>query len=284
MKKILGLCVLFASLLPLAGCGSTSASGETKVEKITVAASEIPHAEILSNAVKPLLEKKGYQLEVTVLDWTLQNDAVKNSDYDANYFQHSPYLYSYDSGKSDYDSSYTYQSVFPVVAVHFEPLRIYPGKSSAADFAAKKTTATYEICNDVSNEIRALDLLKACGVISDYQLDEKGNPINLPSNITPIAEDLLAASRTDYDYAVLPTNTALTANLSGDSSLPSEGDDVADLRANVLAGNVSKYRSDTDYKARIDALADALLDKSVDTYIQSKYQGVIKTYQKDLRK
>lgn len=278
MKKTLLLLTNIFLLGSLVSCGTKDTS-----KTITVCASEIPHAEILKNAVEPLLEKEGYELKVTILDWTLQNDAVKNLDYDANYFQHRPYLEQYDSGSSDYVSNYTYKNVFPVATVHFEPLRIYSGKKSASEFEKIKKTATYEICNDTSNEIRALDLLVNAGVIDSYETDNNGNPINLPSNITPIAEDLLAASKDDYDYAVLPTNTALTAKISADSSLPSESDEVADLRANVVAANVNEYKVNETYKNKIDVLTTALLSSEVASFIETNYSGVIQVVQKDLR-
>ncbi len=276
MKKLSTLLLL--SSFFLAGCGSSDSS-----KTITIAASEIPHAEILNEAVKPLLKEKGYGLEVTILDWTLQNDGVYNNDYDANYFQHRPYLQQYDSSSSTYSEDYVYTKVFPVATVHFEPLRIYAGKKSASEFESSKKSATYEICSDVSNEIRALDLLVSSGVIASYQTDENGNPINLPSNIRAIDENMLVASLQDYDYAVLPTNSALTGHLNGDPSLPVESDSVKDLRANVVAANVSKYKSDSVYKTKIDVLADCLLSSEVDSYIQTKYSGVISTAQKDLR-
>ncbi len=277
MKKFVAI-LAFTTILSLGGCSSSSD------KTITIAASEIPHAEILNEAVKPLLEAKGYNLKVTVLDWTLQNDGVYSGDYDANYFQHRPYLEQYDSGSTTYSETYTYTKVFPVATVHFEPLRIYAGKKKASEFEANKTTATYEICNDVSNEIRALDLLVSAGVISSYETDKDGNPINLPNNIVPISESLLVSSLSDYDYAVLPTNSALTGNLAADSSLPTETDAVKDLRANVVAANVKKYNDDSTYKTKIDVLTDCLLDSTVNTYIQTKYSGVIITAQKDLRK
>ncbi len=275
MKKTTALLLFFPLLL--SGCG------ESESKTITIAASEIPHAEILNEAVKPLLQEKGYSLKVTILDWTLQNDGVYNGDYDANYFQHRPYLQQYDSGSAAYAEDYAYTKVFPLASVHFEPLRIYAGKRNAEDFSSSKTSATYEICNDVSNEIRALDLLVENGVISSYEVDKEGNPINLPNNIIPIEESLLVASLQDYDYAVLPTNSALTGHLSADPSLPVESDEVKELRANVVAGNVAKYQSDSIYKTKIDALADCLLSSEVDDYIQAKYSGVISSAQKDLR-
>lgn len=59
---------------------------------ITVAASATPHAEILEQA-KPLLKEQGWDLEVTVFDDYVQpNLVVESGDFDANYFQHIPYL------------------------------------------------------------------------------------------------------------------------------------------------------------------------------------------------
>lgn len=267
------------SLLSLASCGGSDTS-----KVINVCASEIPHAEILTSAVKPLLAKSGYTLNVTILDWTIQNSEVEALTYDANYFQHRPYLQQYDGGSVNYDPNYTYKKIFPVASVHFEPLRIFAGKKTAAEFEIAKKSATYEICSDVSNEIRALDLLVKSGVIDSYETDKDGNPINLPSNITLIDENLLVSSMNDYDYAVLPTNSALTGHLKADNSLPVESDEVKDMRANVLAANVSKYSTDSVYKAKIDVLADAILSSDVASFITSNYQGVISVAQKDLRK
>lgn len=270
-----------ALLLPLlAVAGSLAACNpSTNYTVIRIAASTTPHAEILNGVVKGLVEEKGYTIEVTDLDWTLQNDAVYNGDYDANYFQHRPYLQGYDSGDEsiEYKEDYTYTKVFPVAGVHFEPLRIYPGKSTAAEFESKKTTATYCICNDTTNATRALDLLVNAGVIASYDID------NLPSNITPVAENLLASAIADYDYGVLPTNTALTGKIAADTSLPVESDSVKELRANVVAASVNRYKTDTDYKAKIDVLTDALLNDKVAEFIATTYSNVVADARADYR-
>lgn len=93
---------------------------------------------------------------------------------------------------------------------------------------------------------------------------------------------MLSANLEDYDYAALPCNTALTANLTADDTLPVEDSSVAELRANVIAANVESYKKDEAYKAKIDALTEAILDKSVASYIKSTWNGVIATYQKSL--
>ena len=253
MKK--ALITLFAALVASASLASCSNSSD---KTISIAASEIPHSKILNEAVKPILKEKGYDLKVTVLDWTLQNDAVANNEYDGNYFQHRPYLQKYADNAN-------YEKVEPIFAVHFEPLRIYRGK--AASDATPTKDSTFEICADVSNEIRALDLLVNAGLLDSYEVDDSGTPKNLPSNITLIDENLLASSLTDYDFGVLPL----------------EADTVADKNANVLAVNTTKYTNDSAYKAKIDALADALLTDTVKDYINKTWNNVIEPYQKDLR-
>lgn len=88
--------------------------------KISVCASDVPHAEVLNGCVKDLLKKQGYDLEVKILDWTIQNDVVSKGDYDANYFQHVPYL-------SEYKGTV---KLFASCKVHYEPLGIYFGKAT----------------------------------------------------------------------------------------------------------------------------------------------------------
>lgn len=276
MKKSLlfALPILCFAVGGLASCGGDSAT------TITVAASESPHAEILNGVVADLVKEQGYTLNVTVLDWTIQNEGVYSGDYDANYFQHRPYLQQYDANDDtlEFSESYVYTKVFPVAAVHFEPLRIYPGKSEAADFESKKTTATYCICADSSNAARALTLLAENGIIdSSVTLD------TLPSNIRAVPEENLASLLPDYDYGVLPANTALTGKISADPDLPVESNDVRDLRANVVAASVSRYANDSTYKTKIDVLANALLDDKVASFIASNYNNVVADARKDYR-
>lgn len=275
MKKIkLGV----ISCLVLFGASLVSCN-ESNSKTIKVCASELPHASILNNVVKGLVEKEGYNLDVTILDWTIQNDSVKNGDYDANYFQHIPYLVGYANNANQ-------EVLFATAKVHYEPLRIYAGKASKD---LKDANATFEICNDVSNATRALDLLVANGIIDTYKKDSDGNADleNLPANIYPISENLLVSSLPDYDYGLLPCNTAMTGNIDATSdknkNLPSEDKSLADAKANVIAASTEKYKNDSEYKTKVDILTDAILSSDVKNYIDSTWKGVVLTYQKDLR-
>ncbi len=121
MKKLLAVVLTGAFVVSaLAGCGK-STSADDKV--IKVAASATPHAEILEQA-KPLLEAKGYDLQVTVFDDYVQpNEVVESGDFDANYFQHIPYLESFNEEKGTH--------LVNAGGIHYEPFGIYPGTKAS---------------------------------------------------------------------------------------------------------------------------------------------------------
>jgi D-methionine transport system substrate-binding protein len=266
MKKRF-LCLVAVLVLCLSVC-LTSCNKDKKT--IYVCASELPHADILENAVAPILEEQGYTLKVTVLDWTIQNDSVASGDYDANYFQHVPYLELY-TGEV---------KLFATTKVHYEPLGIYKGKATGALSEGR----TFAICNDESNALRALELLQSKGVIENLPVDEEGKLTITGSNwtssngvtVTLIAEELLVASMADYDFVCHPCNTALTGNVSGSLQVAKEDDaELVAGKANVLAARVEDYQNDEVYKAKIDALTDALLSKAVSDYVNEKWGGAI---------
>ena len=184
MKKRI-LCLVAVLVLCLT-VGLTSCNKEDKT--IYVCASELPHADILENAVAPILKEKGYTLKVTVLDWTIQNDSVANKDYDANYFQHIPYLETYTGAVK----------LFASAKVHYEPLGIYKGKESTD---LETGLISVAICNDESNAIRALELLAAKGFINgDLPISEDGKLTF--TYITKDDEEKVGAGTNDHDGIV----------------------------------------------------------------------------------
>jgi D-methionine transport system substrate-binding protein len=267
MKKLV-LSFITILVLVFSLCFTTGCQDNSKV--INVCASELPHADILENAVAPILKEKGYTLKVTVLDWTIQNDSVANKDYDANYFQHVPYLELFEGDVK----------LFAAAKVHYEPLGIYQGKSTGALATGK----TFAICNDESNALRALELLKAKGVIENLPVDAEGKLTITGSNwtsdngvtVTLIAEELLVASMADYDFVCLPCNTALTGNVDTTKQVAKEDDpELVAGKANIIAARVDDYKNDETYKAKIDVLTDAVLSKAVADYVNEKWGGAI---------
>ena len=122
MKKLVAA-VLTGVLV--AGTLSTGVYAKDDDKTITVAASATPHAEILEEA-KPILEKEGYDLEVTVFDdYVRPNEVVESGEFDANYFQHKPYLDNFNEEKGTH--------LVSVGAIHVEPMALYGGKQTNLD-------------------------------------------------------------------------------------------------------------------------------------------------------
>ena len=92
---------------------------------ITVAASATPHAEILEQA-KEILAEQGWDLQVTVFDdYVLPNEVVESGEFDANYFQHIPYLEDFNATKGTH--------LVNAGGIHYEPFGIYPGTRKTLD-------------------------------------------------------------------------------------------------------------------------------------------------------
>ena len=121
MKKGLKLLLSAAFALSIAGCANGSSNDD---KTIKIGATAIPHAEILNDVVKDELEKEGYTLEVTEFtDYVTPNTSLEDGDLDANYFQHKPYLDSFN------DQNGT--KLVSAGAIHYEPFGIYPGTKSS---------------------------------------------------------------------------------------------------------------------------------------------------------
>ena len=200
----------------------------------------------------------------------MQNDGVENKDYDANYFQHVPYLETYD-GKT---------KLFAACKVHYEPLGIYRGKATGSLTDGK----SFEICNDVSNAIRAFQLLQAKGVLTEIPVNEEGTELTFTGStwtsengvkVTLIAEELLVSSLPDYDFACLPCNTAITGNVKNEQVAKEDDPAQVALKANIIAARLDDYNNNEKYRAKIDALVDAILSQEVADYVKTKYNGAI---------
>jgi D-methionine transport system substrate-binding protein len=266
MKKALSILLATVLTVGLAGCGAkqpaplSSTPAETKAPKvIKVGATPVPHMEILE-VVKPLLEKKGYKLEVTEFtDYVQPNLAVNDGQLDANFFQHVPYLQNMVKEKNlalDY-----------TVKVHLEPMSVYSKKIKA--LSELKDGASVAVPNDATNEARALRVLETAGLIKLKSgdlvtiLDITENTKNLKFKELEAAQ--LPRTLDDVDAAVINGNYALEAKLSPKDALATEAKDSP--FANVLA--VKKADKDKD---SIKALSEALTSPEVKKFIEDKYK------------
>lgn len=283
MKKIniFLSCITILSSSLLASCDNANT--------ITVCASELPHAKILNEAVAPILKEKGYDLEVTVLDWTIQNSSVANDEYDANYFQHIPYLNS-----ENFEGE---KELVAVAKVHYEKLCLY-----ASDKDQNKQLdngETIEIVNDVTNIERALLLLNSYNILtindSCYENNtftfDTTNPNScvtfLPGyedcKLTCILESNLCVSLSDYNFGIIPGNTALTGLGEDYASrivfAEKATQETISQRANVIA--VKKSNINTE---KTKALVEACKDERVEQYILTTFGESVLYYYEDLTK
>ncbi len=97
-----------------------------KGKTITIAATPVPHVEVLKIAAE-ILAEKGITLDVKeVTDYVTPNEFVENGDVFANYFAHQPYQDSFNAGNGTH--------LVTIAGIHVEPMALYGGKQ--ADLAA----------------------------------------------------------------------------------------------------------------------------------------------------
>ncbi|PYB92425.1 methionine ABC transporter substrate-binding protein [Pseudomonas koreensis] len=234
-------------------------------ETLTVAATPVPHAEILE-FVKPALAKEGVDLKVKVFtDYIQPNVQVAEKRLDANFFQHQPYLDEFNKAKGT--------SLVAVTGVHLEPLGAYSSKLK--DLKDLPGGANVVIPNDATNGGRALLLLDKAGVI---KLKDSKNILSTVKDIAENPKDLkireLEAATiprvlTQVDLALINTNYALEAKLDpSKDALVIEGNDSSYV--NILVSRADNKESDAMKK-----LAAALHSPEVKQFITEKYKGAV---------
>lgn len=265
-KKILAVTLTGVILAnSLTGCGKSKKDDKT----IKIAASATPHAEILEKA-KPLLEKKGYKLEIKVFDDYVQpNQVVESGEFDANYFQHIPYLESFNKEKGTH--------LVNAGGIHYEPFGIYPGKKKSLDDIAKGDSIA--VPNDTTNEARALQLLQDNGIIKlkdGVGLEATVNDIvDNPYDVKIVELEAAQVARVvdETAFVVLNGNYALQAGFSvGKDSIASE---KADSEAAQTYVNIIAVKEGNENKDSIKALVEVLKSDEIKEYINETYDGAV---------
>ena len=258
----------------LTGCGSTDkkaegSTGSTDSKVIKVAASATPHAEILEEA-KPLLEKEGYDLEVTVFDDYVQpNEVVDSGDFDANYFQHAPYMEQFNKEKGT--------NLVDAGDIHYEPFGIYPGTKKSLDEIADGDEIA--VPNDTTNEARALLLLQDNGIIKlkdGAGLTATVNDIaENPHNIKIVELEAAQVARVTGEtaFVVLNGNYALQAGYSVKKDALAY--EVADSEAAKTYVNIIAVKDGNQDSDAIKALVKVLKSDDIKKFIDEKYDGAV---------
>lgn len=247
----------------------TAEEAETVESKgtITVAASATPHAEILEQA-KPILAEQGWDLEVTVFnDYVQPNLVVESGDFDANYFQHIPYLEAFNEEQGTH--------LVNAGGIHYEPFGIYPGTKS--DLTTLEKGDVIAVPNDTTNEARALLLLQDNGVITLKDgVGLEATVRDIEENPYEIEIQELEAAQVprvidEVAFVVLNGNYALEAgyNVVNDSIAYEQADsEAAKTYVNVIA-----VKEGNENNEAITALVDVLKSDEIKEYINNTYEG-----------
>lgn len=260
-KRILGSLLLTGVIASLASCNKDE-------NTITVAATAAPHAEILEFAEDLVLEK-GYKLDIKVFsDYITPNTATEAGDVIANYFQHTPYLDSFNEENGTH--------LVSVGAIHYEPLGLYKGSKNELSQIAKGDKIL--VPNDTTNEARALLLLEEAGLIevkdgvglTATKKDITSNPYEL--DIIEMNAEMIAASRVDGAFAVINGNYALEAGLKSNDAIQFES--ATGLAATTYA-NVLVVKEGNEEHPGVLALLEVLQSDAVKNFIEEQYQGSV---------
>lgn len=236
-----------------------------QAESLNVAATAVPHAEILE-FVKPALAAEGVELNIKVFtDYVQPNVQVAEKRLDANFFQHQPYLDEFNKSRGT--------ELVSIAGVHVEPFGAYSHKHKS--LAEVPQGANVVIPNDATNGGRALLLLQKAGLISlKPEAGILATPKDIVENTKAIkVRELEAATLprvlTQVDLALINTNYALEAKLNPtQDALVIEGSDSPYV-------NILVTRADNQDNAALQKLAKALNSAEVKAFIEEKYQGAV---------
>ena len=251
----------FLALIALAASFFSCSNGK---HSFKVAATPVPHAEMLE-WIRPDMKARGVDMEIVIVDdYNVPNRALADGEVDANFFQHIPFM-----EEQIKQFGYKIQSL---AKIELEPMGIYSKKIHSLSKMPEK--AKLAIPNDPTNEARALGLLASQGLI------RMKDPKNLQATVLDIAENpkhlqfleidaaMLPRSLEDVEAAVINTNYALAADLSPLKALALESKDSP--YANIIA-----IRIGDEKRPEIQALKETMTSEKMREFILKKYQGAV---------
>ena len=261
MKKTV-LVILLSLIAAVAFAGGSAENTETSGSKtITVGATAVPHAEML-NLVVDDMAALGYTLKITEFtDYVTPNTAVEDGQLDANFFQHIPYLETFNQEHGTH--------LVNAGGIHIEPMALYSKKYSKVEDLPNG--ATIAIPNDTTNEGRALLLLESAGLIeindaagiSATPLDITNNPNNY--KFVEIEAASLPRTIEDVEAAVINGNYAIPAGFSAkNDGLLVEGADSPYV-------NIIAVKEGNENNEAVKALVSCLQSQEVKDWVNENY-------------
>ncbi len=262
-KKVLSLCGLVA-ILAFSGCGDSKETSQVSEAKIIIGATPEPHAVILQE-VAPMLQKEGIVLEIKEFtDYVTPNLSLDDGSLDVNFFQHKPYLDSFNKERGT--------KLVSIANIHLEPMGVYSSKIKSLD--ELKEGDLVSLPNDPSNGARALRILEANGLIKlkeGVELVSVQDIIENPKklNFKEMDAPQLARALSDVSISVINTNFALLAGLNP------LNDAIALESKDSPFANIVVVKEGNENDPRIQKLVQALQSQEIKDFILNHYKGAI---------
>lgn len=262
-KKLIAL--LFVLILVLAACGGGGDKDESgKKEKITFGATPGPYSDMVNEALKPLLEEKGYDIEnIEFSDYIQPNNALDNGDIDVNLFQHTIYYEAFaEENKMDLSG---------LIIVPTAPMGLYSNAFESMEDIADGSTMT--VPNDPTNLSRTIMMLEAEGLVtikdnmdpltaSLKDIDE--NPKNLKFHEVEAGQ--LPRTVDSEDIASVPGNFALAADFDLLDAIALE--DMPDDYRNIIVVNTDDMKAEW-----VQDIKEVVESEAFEKIIDEEFEG-----------
>lgn len=264
MKKYTLALILAVVMAVLSACGSTSSNGSENKKDISIGATAGPYSDMVSKAIKPQLEKKGYKVKVVEFsDYIQPNLSLSKGAIDANLFQHKIYMENFAKEKN--------LKLSELVVVPTAPMGVYSEKFK--EIKDIKKGSTIAIANDPVNLARTLIMFQDAGLIkikkdvnplTASEKDVQDNPKNL--QFKPLEAAQLPRAVGSADVSAVPGNFALAAKMNLQDALYLEN--MPDQYRNRVVVNTKDVKSKfaKDIKAAVES-------KEFEKTIDSEFQG-----------
>lgn len=229
MKKnnLIAVASLFiSSLILFASCGNAAKDAGTDRKDISVGFSPGPYADLFKATVKPVLEKKGYNVKVVEFtDWVTPNLALANNEIDANIYQNTLYRQNFCDTKG-VDLASTFSVPTAALGLYSDKYKV---KTLDELKSQLKPGALVSVPNDAVNLARALRFLRSIGLLTikasvddktatENDIDE--NPYKL--KIVPLEAAQLPRSLDGSDLSVISGNYIISSGRKLSSSIVGE--------------------------------------------------------------
>lgn len=256
----------FLLFLLAAGAITIFVGCQNKKDKpvIRVAASAVPHGEILQQLVGRM-EKQGIILDIVIVDdYHLPNRMLAEKEVDANFFQHAPFLQQY---QEQFGGDFV-----ALAQVHLEPMGLYSKKITSLEQLPRR--ASVAIPSDPSNEARALLLLEKAALITLKRRDLSATVRDIDKNfkeITFLEVESPFLVRTLEDVSL----AAITANFALESGLDPKKDALLLEGADSSFVNLLVVRKEDENNPLLLALKKELLSDETKKFIDKRYKGAV---------